>query len=541
MLFNFKYQGASRVTTSAKKSALSFVPDAGREPVWFQGKVREALLFREAISAMHEVVISDLRYVPKDREEYKRWLKSQEELWLAEIAAEQSDRVEEVARVRKELKEVTDGSRQVMSVFWEAQRKYWDYLYKHNRDYWLVFDPVISVHPDQVFFECFSGDESTYACFSCQHAMFEEVGDYKCGTTNIDYSSALYEEFQKMRGYRRTELKVEAGGFEVATEGEAFEEKKIDLPDSWVRGFLQVSSAMTMDAVELQVDPMDLHNLLFVLKRKKEKVGPRSLRFVLKPGEPVKVVIDPWGIELICRRSSHDSSVEQEIRVWGRRRLLTLERLLPKAQGVLVRLLGYGMPSFWMVDLGAASYTLGLSGWTANDWSRAGQFDLLAPRGEVSEADKVKVLGALRGRWFGSVAELAQETGLPAGMVGTALVAAAQAGRAVFDLKKQVWRARDLTGDPLPLEALRFANEREEKAAKLVEKGVVKLHQSPKGADFTLYGKIKGGKRIHAAGLKLDEDNRLREAHCSCNFFQQNKLRLGPCEHLLALRMEAGQ
>lgn len=50
---------------------------------------------------------------------------------------------------------------------------------------------------------------------------------------------------------------------------------------------------------------------------------------------------------------------------------------MPVARRVRVKLLGYGMPSFWQVEMGEMKFTLGLSGWTANDWSRAGQFYLL--------------------------------------------------------------------------------------------------------------------------------------------------------------------
>jgi len=41
------------------------------------------------------------------------------------------------------------------------------------------------------------------------------------------------------------------------------------------------------------------------------------------------------------------------------------------------------MPSFYLADLGDMTFTLGLSGWTTNDWSSAGNFDLLAPRAAV--------------------------------------------------------------------------------------------------------------------------------------------------------------
>ena len=38
-----------------------------------------------------------------------------------------------------------------------------------------------------------------------------------------------------------------------------------------------------------------------------------------------------------------------------------------------------------------------------------------------------------------------------------------------------------------------------------------------------------------------DPDERVCSAICSCNFYQQNKLRRGPCEHILAVRLTANK
>ncbi|MRT18544.1 SWIM zinc finger family protein, partial [Vitellibacter sp. q18] len=101
------------------------------------------------------------------------------------------------------------------------------------------------------------------------------------------------------RDYRETLLQVDPGGFSVQTgDDDQFDEKKIDLPESWVRGFLQVSSAMTLPMVKVELQPMDVHNLCYVLRRKKERVGPRAMRYELEPGKPVRVIFEPWGEEV---------------------------------------------------------------------------------------------------------------------------------------------------------------------------------------------------------------------------------------------------
>ena len=138
MLFEFKYQGASRVQSGPAKTELSFVPDAGRQPTWFHGRLRQKLVFREAISALHDVVVSDLRFKPKDREDYKRWAAEQEEVWLAESLTEEAGRKARIGELRTELDTVNRERNKLMGPFYEARGKYYDYLYKTNRDWWFV-------------------------------------------------------------------------------------------------------------------------------------------------------------------------------------------------------------------------------------------------------------------------------------------------------------------------------------------------------------------------------------------------------------------
>lgn len=87
MQFNYKYSGSSVVTSTPRAVGMSFVPDVYRQPTFFIGKLRKHISFREAISALHDVVVSDLRFTPKDKSEYKAWAAQQEDIWLAEMMA----------------------------------------------------------------------------------------------------------------------------------------------------------------------------------------------------------------------------------------------------------------------------------------------------------------------------------------------------------------------------------------------------------------------------------------------------------------------
>ncbi len=541
MRVQYRYYGESAVSNSASSTEMRFAPDTLRAPTHFVAELNQHLPFREAISALHDVVVADQRYQPPDKAAYRSWLEQQEGPLLAQFMADSAALRERMAPLQAELKALRQTKGAVLQPFQRAQGKYFDYLYQANRDAWIVLDPVITVHPDRVFFECFSRDESSYAALSCSHNVFDRIGEFACGTTNIDYSESLYDEFQKIRDYKTTRLAIDPSGFQVKTADDpSFVEQKIDVPASWVRGFLQVSSAMAMPGHRLELHPMDLHNFCLQLRRNKERVGPRSIRFVLTPGEPVRAIFEPWNHELVCRRSIYQGDGAAEVRIWGRRRLLLLERLIPSARSFSVHLMGSGLPSFWIANLPDMQFTLGLSGWTANDWSRAGQFDLLAPRGAVDDDSKTRVLAALSRRWFASSRQLAEDTGLDKFIVNSAMGLYTQAGRVVYDLAQQVYRLRELSREPLPLAVLRFASEQEEQAAKLLAARVL-TSESPRaheGGGVELRGRAKDGGRTYALWLRLDADQRIVGGACECDYFIRNRLQRGPCQHLLALRME---
>ena len=161
------------------------------------------------------------------------------------------------------------------------------------------FDEVIP--PDEVAFEAFSRDESTYARLAAKHELFDRIDEFQCGTTNVDFSTRLHGELERMRSYRSTRFDIAPTGFAVSIgSGPAHLEKKIDLPESWVMGFLQVHSTMSLGLTRFHMAPVDLFNLCRFLRRHKTRTSPRALRYELEPGKPVRAVLEPWehAIEL---------------------------------------------------------------------------------------------------------------------------------------------------------------------------------------------------------------------------------------------------
>ena len=88
MQFNYSYFGNTAVNHDANNTNMSFAPDVKREPTYFSGELEKGIAFREAISALHDVVSSDQRFKPKDKTAYKEWAAQREQIDWQSVAAQ---------------------------------------------------------------------------------------------------------------------------------------------------------------------------------------------------------------------------------------------------------------------------------------------------------------------------------------------------------------------------------------------------------------------------------------------------------------------
>jgi hypothetical protein len=352
-----------------------------------------------------------------------------------------------------------------------------------------------------------------------------------------------------MRSYRRTRFDIDPAGFAVATDGGAGHiEKKIDLPESWVMGFLQVHSAMTLGLTRFRMAPVDLYNIVRFLRRHRAKTSPRALRYELEPGRRVRAVLEPWEhvIEL-SPASVYEGPRPITVRTWGRDRLRALARMIPACRTIDVYLAGFGLPSLYVLDLGPLRFTLGLSGWTDNDWAAGvAKFDLLTRRLAVTPGELTRAYEAIRSLRRGSDAEVAAASGLGVEKSRSALTFLCQVGRAMFDLAGGVYRHRDLFLEPFSAqEAARAvkpaapSTPQEAAARQIFEDGGIRvIARRPVSTGFKLSGSARGagGPRVRPL-LHVDPEGRIIEGSCTCAFYRKHQLTHGPCEHILALRL----
>ncbi|MCC7063259.1 MAG: metal-binding protein [Planctomycetes bacterium] len=542
MNLDLAYLGRSGLTTSGDAAQLSFAPNLCREPVAFDAALRQPLRFREAISALHDVVVCDLRVAKPDRT-----------AWRAFRAAQQSREQHIRTDARTAAQKLSDAdvgiTPELRREFGKATKRYWKLRDQYSRllqredpDLWRMLtpcDPIVTVADDVCLFEGFSVDESAYGCLSVRRDDgFAPAAGVQLGTTNVDYSQALFEQFQQLRTYRQTRFLVDPKGFTVRTAGNPdYREEKIDLPAGWLRGLMQVQVAAGLPATTVRLPRELVYSLLAFLRRHRERSSPRALRFELVEGQPPAVVLEPFGERLVAHGCRYDGPSLEPIRIWGRRRLQVLARVLPLADTITVHLVGTGLPSFWVVGMGEMTLTLGLSGWTANDWTRGSSLDLLRPP-TVPGRDAITIVaGLLQQRRCLSRRELFDLSRLPAGELLAALDHLARAGQVLFDLAAGVYRFRSILPQPLGEADIGGRNPELLAACASVERGEARVDRRealPMSRTFAT-GKVDK----QECEVLFDADQRLLRGKCGCKHHRKNGLRNGPCQHLLALRMVA--
>jgi hypothetical protein len=543
MNLSLAYHGRSGVSANGAAMALSFAPNLRRDVVSFDGELISPVRFREAVSALHAVVVSDLKYKPKDRSTYQAYLQrmKQREAAIRQMAFQKAHKELQAQEQEPMPVGLEEKFQRLRERYWSARLRYSDYLTRNDPALWRLLmpcDPVVTVAPDVLFFECFSKDESSYGCLTVGRESFAEQHNVTLGTTNVDYSQALYEEFQRLRTYRRTRFTVDPAGFEVATTGSAsYREEKIDLPPSWLRGFMQLQAAMSLPMRRVAVSREGLYNLLAWLKRRRARTSPRAVRFELTPERPAEIVIEPWQARIKLHDLPYAGPKAETIRVWGRDRLLTLARTLPIADGASVFLLGTGLPSFWSVRMGPMRFLLGLSGWTANDWtSGGGALADLAPPVEPSEDLLGDIASAFRESPALSFEQGMQRTGAAAPFVAAGLNRFALLGQLIHDLDAGVYRWRQILPVELSLKQVKVDSPEAEAAKQLVATGRVNVSRDETVAGVrVLAGKVEN-RDVEAV---LDPDNKLIRGQCNCSHYFRFKLRSGPCRHMQALRRAA--
>lgn len=494
----------------------------------YAGQVRDPIVFRELLGALYDVVLADFRWRPSvERESFQRWL------------VRRLDREAEAARLSSE------------------RRRFLHYVYDQRPEGQgaPVLDPVCSVAPDQLSFEVFSRDGSAYARVGVARERMQERGEVVCGTTNVDFSTGLYESIRRLRSIFPTELCLGAAaeslgpgglagaagggeGLALSTPGRGtHHEKRIELPEGWLRGFVQIGAASLLPALQVALEPVHVYDLCRAFRLRKAQTSPRALRWELVPGQPAVAILEPWEERFVFHGSTHTASERRIVRTWGRRRLCLLERTIPVCERFTLHLLGRGLPYFFTGQGAGLEFTLGLSGWTKADWASTARFDALVARRGAGGAPSQRPLAWLEEHLRGTPAEIAAALELELADVHASLGEAAGRGEVFYDLLHGVYRHRPLLPTPLPSSVTLGAGPEEREAQALLRRDAVVLiatRQVARGRELSGRASVDST-HVYEPRLVLDAQGRVVEGACGCYFAKQRGFKAGLCAHQHAL------
>jgi hypothetical protein len=500
-VLEFRYPAPSEVVASPTAAKVSLALESARS-VGVTGRVNEPELFRDALLTQLSLRDSDLRYKGRDRAAY-------------------------LAFLMKKGKKATKA-------IWEAQRTFLDNAFADETPRQRGLDPIVTVDPDEISFEVFSRDESAYSRLAFDNTLFDGRTAAH-GTSFACLTPALVEQIERIRTYQPLELVASSepqGARDALT-------RSVDLPDEWLRGFLQVQSAATLPGTSLDIAPVDFYNLLFTLRTRRAKKAPRGLRFELVPGSRPRLVVEPWEIALDAHDEPYGGPQPRIVRLYGRQRLLSLSRALPHLRRVRVHLLGAGLPSFWVLDMGKARMTVALTSWAESRWGSAASFDALMPRAD-DESDVEAVVALLRRQGPARLAEIAGGTGLSTVEARAALQRGSLRGQVLFDRDRGDYRPRAVLAEPVNEAAIRYGSQREAAAHRLLQVDgsvrITKLHRiAEEGTEISGEVEDKQARRAFAPRFTADPEGQVREAWCNCPTYQRSAMKEGPCEHMIAL------
>ena len=363
-------------------------------------------------------------------------------------------------------------------------------------------DPVVTSNLDRLRFESFSACAGVYARLDLEPGVLDGR-PRGWGTTNVDFNPPMRAALARVHDDEAMLMHVGHDEVRVETLAGSAVERKVPLPERWLKGFAEVQVTSAQMVLRHELPSVEARRFLQSLPRTRS----RAVAWATPAGRGLRLASRPTDAA-VC--------------LAGPERLRLLEKLLPFARG----LRAYGPapgarrsaePSAWELELDGARVVFGLSPELFRGFSGEGGVltDLATADDEVVE----QVADSLHGEPTIDTDEVSRTTGVGRTDVQTALGALGAAGRVGFDLGKCAYFHRELPYDRAALEGMhpRLLGARE-----LVEQGAVRLSEHG--------GVVRSGDAEYVVRL---EDGVLR---CTCIWFAKHRGERGPCKHVLAVQ-----
>lgn len=361
-------------------------------------------------------------------------------------------------------------------------------------------DPMVTVHDDRLRFEAFSACNGVYA------RLDVPVSDGVAGrgTTNIDVNEPLRAALADVRAGEGMLVSVGFDQVTVTTRRGGALERRVPLPDRWLRGLAEVQLASAGMLARASLDAAGARRFVQRLPR--------------RPGHGW--LVPAAGTLRVAATPSEDGAWIDDLR-----RLEALRSVAAQLQGLQVHAgVDQPGPAAFAAELGGGVRLWLVASPKANrGFSGEGGVLAQALLTDPGVSDRLDAL--LDGQALLDPAALAAAAGLSTAEVHAGLAALGAAGRVGFDAHEARYFHRVL---PFDLKSLGALHPRIEAARRLISDGAVRL--APGGL-----AEVRGG--AGAYRVRLDE----HPPRCTCRWFARHGGDRGPCKHVLAAQLAAAE
>lgn len=368
-------------------------------------------------------------------------------------------------------------------------------------------DPVVTCGGGTLRFEGFSGCCGAYARVDIDPDAYDAVLAGH-GTTNVDFNAEMLAALGQIRDSDAVSLAVGEDEVSLLRGSEQVVEKKVALPQRWVRGFAEVQCFLARMECLHELGQVEAQRFV------------RGLPASAQPATRYRLAPMGRGVKPMPATGNSRGGVN----LAGFNRVRLLEPLVPAMQGLRIYSTPRGDATAWEVSLGPLRFVLALSAETWRGFSGEGQ--VLA--GLAQPPDEVMLdLARSSLHWQAAIQarQAATQWACGLGEAKAILQTLATQGLVGFDGAAAAYFHRELPFRPERTEKL---NPRLKGARKILEKdGVRWISRTP------------GAREARVAGTGVEHVVREIAGRwsCTCPWFAKHQGERGMCKHILAAQI----
>lgn len=367
-------------------------------------------------------------------------------------------------------------------------------------------DPIVTAGAKKIRFEGFSSCNGVYARLDLLPAALD--GEFiASGTTNVDFNDPMINALNAVTKSERMVLAVGQKDVTIATSKTRVVEKKVALPNRWIKGLTSVQLLMK-----------DLPES-FSLNRTQAMLLFQSL-----PKSAVKT--DYFIFFRAGKAQFSPVSVGNSIRVGGVHRLRLLEGILPYLDSLKIYGSTTSDSSLFVAIMGNMRLVFTLSADTYRGFSGEGKA-LENLMGDIPLEWIYAINNLMKANELFNPTMLSLEHDIDFGTMDTLSAGLSSIGLLGYDAFDNYHFYRRL---PFKMERIVSLNPRLKNAKKLVADHDIFIDSQ---ANNYVEARVKGSDVFHKVIIEGDK------ARCTCNWFTNHQGKRGLCKHVLAVKMKA--